>query len=88
MATAKLTTKDITRAFDVTSMTVSNWRAGSPTKKPLPCKKVGRSVVFSPAQVLQWAKRHDVPILDPQALTGDAERGRPGPKPRPARKAH
>lgn len=88
MTAVKLTTKDLIRAFDVTAMTVSNWRAGSPTKAALPCKKVGRNVVFSAAQVQQWAKRHDVPILDPKALAGDAERGRPGPKPRPARKTH
>lgn len=77
----KLTTKDLTTAFDVTAMTIANWRAGSATKAALPYQKSGHHVTFAPGKVQQWAKRNGVPILAPEALAGAAERTRPGPKP-------
>ena len=83
----KLTTKDLIAAFDVTSMTIANWRQGSATKSALPCHKAGRAVTFAPGKVKQWAKQNGVPILAPESLLGAAERSRPGPKPQSKPKA-
>lgn len=82
MAGAKLTTRDLLGAFGVTPMTITNWRAGSATRGALPAEKVGRHVVYSPAEVRKWARKFSVPIADEQKLLGGAGRLRPGPRPK------
>lgn len=87
MTKAILTTKDLVAAFGVTSMTISNWRKGSPTKTALPTKQRGRFVCFEPERVQRWANSNSVPILAPKKLAGGAERLKPGPKSHSAQKS-
>ncbi len=79
----RLTTKDLLAAFGVTPMTIANWRAGTPTRTPLPYEKQGRAVNYRSDRIQKWADKNGVPIPDPLALLGGAGRGKPGPKAQP-----
>lgn len=76
-AQVRLTTKDLTRAFGVTPMTITNWRKGTPTRTALPAIIKGRNVVYSAAQVEKWAQRNEVLLVEPLTPQG---REKPGPK--------
>lgn len=82
-AAARLTTKDVVAAFGVTPMTVTNWRAGTPTRTKLPFTKRGRAVSYQPDKVRGWAEKNGVPIADEAALAGGTPRLKPGPKAAP-----
>ena len=75
-----VTTKDLQRAFDVSHMAIIAWRQGSATRDPLPIIMQGRNVRFSVPTVKRWAKRYDVPIVNPEALDNPLPAARPGPK--------
>lgn len=77
MSAKKLTTKDLTRAFGVTGMTITNWRKGTPTRKPLPFRTKGRAVQYDAAKVARWASQHEMPLVEPLEPQG---RQKPGPK--------
>lgn len=77
----RLTTRDLTEAFGVTLMTIANWKAGTPTRTPLPFVKEGRAVRFNAAKVRRWAEANGIAFADEKALEGTASR-KPGPKPR------
>lgn len=79
MPTAKtLTDKNIARVFDVTLMTVYNWKSGrTASKSEFPTSP-------TPARVRRWAERRGVPmVVAPESVLG-ADVLKPGPKARPA----
>jgi hypothetical protein len=83
-----LTTLDLVKVFDVTPMTIYNWRnpAEGSRKSPLPCNGTGRNVNFNAVKIAAWANKNGVPMVrDPIDIAegGSGEpRKKPGPKPR------
>lgn len=61
-----ITSRDIQQAFDVTPMTVINWRKGSVRRAALPCKIIPHGqrprIEFDLAQVTAWALEHGIPF--------------------------
>ena len=76
------TTKQLQAGFNCGHMTIYNWRQGTATKSPLPCEVnyQGR-VRFPAAQVISWAKKHEVAFDVKQAELGERP-AKPGPKPK------
>lgn len=58
--TPHLTTKQLQAGFGVSDMTIWAWRAGTPTRAKLPTVKQGRAVLFKPADITAWAKKHEL----------------------------
>lgn len=85
MQAQRLTTPQVCAMFGVTSLTILNWRKGTPTRKPLPTAKPSKheppnAVRFDQSKVEAWAKRHDIEIIaQPAPEAGGRKRG---PKPR------
>jgi hypothetical protein len=67
--TNKLTIKDMVHIFDVTPMTIHNWKEGFDKKKTskLPCYTVPHGfkhrVYFKWDLVKQWAKENEVEVV-------------------------
>jgi hypothetical protein len=65
------------KIFDVSHVTIYQWRQGTATRKPLPCKTgkpTARSVLFDPAKIEAWANTHEVPMLyDPVKLANEGK---------------
>lgn len=67
----KLTNAQMRQAFGVSHMALLHWRAGTPTKDPLPAHvenpDAGKSpVYFKETEVRRWAKKHGVEFaVDP-----------------------
>lgn len=83
-----LTNADLVRIFDVTPMTIYNWRMADPEharKSPLPSTVKGREVTFNAIRIKAWATKNDVPMkLDPVDIAEGGSgiiRKKPGPKP-------
>jgi hypothetical protein len=75
MKTKTLSMKNMEELFDVTAMTIHNWKKGSATKAALPAE-------FTPAAVKRWALKNTVRMTcEPADLLGK-DVGKPGPKPR------
>ena len=64
----ELTTESLLLMFDVTPMTLYNWRKGIDKKKvsklPYHTRKIGsrHRVYFKWGEVKQWASKNDVPV--------------------------
>jgi len=80
-----LTTWHLQRLFDVSAMTIYNWRQGTVTKTPLPCEvDASGHVHYWLAEVKVWARKNAVPLAaDPGEVAEMAPRRR-GPR----RKVH
>ena len=76
--TPHLTTKQLQAGFGVSDMTVWAWRAGTPTRDKLPTVKQGRAVLFKPAAVAAWAKKHELKF--DLAAAQKVKPPKPGPK--------
>ena len=77
----RLTTWHLQRIFDVSAMTVYNWRRGTATKTRLPCavEQNGR-VHYTIGAVKAWARKNAVPLVeDPGQVATMAPRRR-GPR--------
>jgi len=67
--TSKLTVKNVVQIFDVTPMTIYNWKEGFDKKKTskLPCYTVPHGfkhrVYFKWNLIKQWAKQNEVEIV-------------------------
>ncbi len=84
----RLTIKNLQTAFGVSHMTISAWRKGTATRKPLPTSKRGGTlgnpggVAFDVGPTEKWAIKNGIPILVPLAdLVGQGIIKR-GPKPK------
>lgn len=58
-----MTLKQTAAAFGITLNTLHTWCRGTPTKKPLPVKRKGRTVTVPIQKALTWADRHGVPVV-------------------------
>lgn len=76
--TPHLTTKQLQAGFGVSDMTIWAWRAGTPTRAKLPTVKQGRAVLFKPADITAWAKKHKLKF--DLAATQQVEAPKLGPK--------
>lgn len=82
---SRLTTPQVCAMFNVTHLTVLNWRKGTATKKPLPTLKPTRdeapnAIRFDYEKTLAWASKNGVEVVvkNPQVV---ARKPR-GPKPK------
>lgn len=83
----RITTPQVCAMFDVSHLTVLNWRKGTATKKPLPVLKPAKdeapnAVRFDRDKVLAWAEKNGVTIVtrNPKVATSKPR----GPKPKKA----
>lgn len=77
----ELTTKDLMQIFNVTMMTINNWRDGTDKKKvsalPFHTRPAGtrHTVYFKWAEVYQWSRKNSVGIvLHPVKVLGFGEK--------------
>lgn len=84
----RLTVSQMQQLFDVTRMTLFNWRKGSATRTPLPVAKPrkgdGRMITFDPERTMKWAASNNIMIATPLAKVMGLKQSkkRRGPKPR------
>lgn len=72
-----LTTQQVMQIFNVSHVTVYQWRQGTATRKALPCKvgkPTARSVAFDPTKIESWANANEVPMFyDPMKLASEGK---------------
>lgn len=81
----KLTIEQVAALFGVSTMTVYNWRQGTPRRAALkPCTPEGdRFPRFLVADLRRYAKEHDLEFAnDPSYIVKSHARLKPGPKPK------
>lgn len=75
-ASKLLTPKHVAHIFDVSLMTVCNWRKGTPTYgvlKTTPVKNSPRNVGFKVSEIKRWAKTNNLPMrVQPDKLLGES----------------
>ena len=65
----KFNTRQVMAGFNVSDMTIFNWRQGSAQRKPLPITQDGRQVVFREDQMVAWAKEQGIKFNATAAAT-------------------
>ena len=67
MKVSRLTTNELEVMFEVTKMTVNNWRIGSPRITPLPYHTLKRGsrfkIYFKATEVTKWAAKHNILVV-------------------------
>lgn len=80
-AAARLSTRQVMAGFNVSDMTVFTWRKGTSTRDPMPSHADGRLVYFKEAEMLKYAKKHDLTWDSAKAAKAASAPMKTGPKP-------
>jgi len=80
-----LNTHQVAAAFGVTTMTLANWRKGSPKRSPLPTAKQPKnaqplSIWYAPSALKVWAKKNGIEVPKSLDTLTTPTPTKPGPK--------